>query len=120
MDIGTFALGNIILNRYPALSTLTHQATEPGRVQQNFQQVEMESSDMEALPCINSNAEANPQMETSRKGPGADSIQNGKGTTVTSSQVTPMDPVDDIQSPTRKSTSTINVCSQDSHSSKTD
>ena len=44
-----------------------------------------ESSDMEALPCFNSNAEANPQMETSRKGPGADSIQNGKGKTVTSS-----------------------------------
>ena len=33
MDIGIFTLGNIILNRYPALSTLTHQATEPGRVQ---------------------------------------------------------------------------------------
>ena len=120
MDKGTFTLGNIILNRYPALSTLTHQATEPGRVQQNFQQLEMESSDMEALPCFNSNAEANPQMEISRKGPGADSIQNGKGTTVTSSRVTPMDLVDDIQSPTRKSTSTINVHSQDSHSSKTD
>ena len=30
MDTGTFTLGNIILNRYPALSTLTHQATEPG------------------------------------------------------------------------------------------
>ena len=120
MDKGTFTLGNIILNRYPALSTLTHQATQPGRVQQNFQQLEMESSDMEALPCSNSNVKANPQMETSRKGPGADSIQNGKGTTVTSSRVTPMDPVDDIQSPTRKSTSTINVHSQDSHSSKTD
>ena len=120
MDKGTFTLGNIILNRYPAFSTLTHQATEPGRVQQNFQQLEMESSDMEALPCFNSNTEANPQMETSRKGPGADSIQNGKGTTVTSSRVTPMDPVDDIQPPTRKSTSTINVHSQDSHSSKTD
>ena len=120
MDIGTFTLGNIILNRYPALSTLTHQATEPGRVQQNFQQLEMESSNMEALPCFKSNAEANPQMETSRKGPGADSIQNGKDTTVTFSQVTPMGPVDDIQSPTRKSTSTINVHSQDSHSSKTD
>ena len=54
MDKGTFTLGNIILNRYPVLSTLTHQATEPGRVQQNFQQLEMESSDMEALPCFNS------------------------------------------------------------------
>ena len=120
MDTGTFTLGNIILNRYPALSTFTHQATEPGRVQQNFQQLKMESSNMEALPCFNSNAEATPQIETSRKGPGADSIQNGKGTTVTSSRVTPMGPVDDIQSPTRKSTSTINVHSQDSHSSKPD
>ena len=120
MDTGTFTLGNIILNRYPALSTLTHQATEPGRVQQNFQQLKMESSNMEALPCLNSNAEATPQMETSRKGSRANSIQNGKDTTVTSSRVTPMDPVDNIQSPTRKSTSTINVHSQDSHSSKTD
>ena len=85
MDTGTFTLGNIILNRYPALSTLTHQATEPGRVQQNFQQLKMESSNREALPCFNSNAEATPQMETSKKGPGADSIQNGKDTTVTSS-----------------------------------
>ena len=120
MDTGTFTLGNIILNRYPALSTLTHQATEPGRVQQNFQQLKMESSDMEALPCFNSNAEATPQMETSRKGPRADSIQNGKDTTVTSSRVTPMDPVDNIQPPTRKCISTINVHSQDSHSSKSD
>ena len=117
MDTGTFTSGNIILNRYPALSALTHQATEPGRVQQNFQQLKMESSNMEALPCFNSNAEATPQMETSRKEPGADSIQNGKDTTVTSSRVTPTDP---IQPPTRKCISTINVHSQDSHSSKTD
>ena len=85
MDTGTFTLGNIILNRYPALSTFTHQTTEPGRVQQNFQQLKMESSNMEALPGFNSNAEATPQMETSKKGPGADPIQNGKDTTVTSS-----------------------------------
>ena len=85
MDTGTFTLGNIILNRHPALSTFTHQATEPGRVQQNFQQLKMESSNMEALPCFNSNAEATTQMGTSKKGPGADSIQNGKDTTVTSS-----------------------------------
>ena len=117
---GTFTLGNIIPNRHPALSTLTHQATEPGRVQQNFQQLKMESSNMEAPPCFNSNAEATPQMETSKKGPRADSTQNGKDTTVTSSRVTPMDPVDDIQPPTRKCISTINVHSQDSHSSKTD
>ena len=37
MDTGTFTLGNIIPDRYPALSTFTHQATEPGRAQQNFQ-----------------------------------------------------------------------------------
>ena len=120
MDTGTFTLGKIILNRYSALSILTHQATEPGRVPQNFQQLKMESSDMEALPCFNSNAEATPQMETSRKGPGADWIQNGKDTTVTSSPVTPMDPVDNIQPPTRKCILTINVHSQDSHSSKSD
>ena len=116
MDTSTFTLGNIILNRYPALSTLTHQATEPGRVQQ----LKMESSNMKALPCFNYSAETTPQMETSKEGPGADSIQNGKDTTVTSSQATLMDPMDDIQPPTRKSTSTINVHSQDSHSSKTD
>ena len=120
MDTGAFTLGNIILNRYPALSTLTHQATEPGRVQQNFQQLMMESSNMEALPCFNSNAEATPQIETSRKGPGADSIQSGKDTTVTSSRVTTMDPMDDIQLPTRKCTSITNVHFQDSHSSKSD
>ena len=119
-DTGTFTLGNIILNRYPALSAHTHQAIEPGRVQQNFQQLKMESSNMEALPCFNFSAETTPQMETSRKGPRADSIQNGKDTTVTSSQVTPMDPVDDIQPPTRKCISTMNVHFQDSHSSKSD
>ena len=117
MDTGTFTLGNIILNRYPALNTLTHQATEPGRVQQNFQQLKMESSNMEALPCFNYSAETTPQMEISKKGPGADSTQNGKGITITSSQVTPMDP---IQSHTRECISTMNVHSQDSHSSKTD
>ena len=43
MDTGTFTLGTIILinflNRYSALSTLTHQATyyKPGIVHQNFQ-----------------------------------------------------------------------------------
>ena len=115
MDTGTSTLGNIILNRYP--STLTHQATELGRVQQNFQQLKMESSNMEALPYFNYSAEITPQMETSKKRPRADSTQNGKGTTVTSSRVTPMDP---IQSPTRECISTMNAHSQDSHSSKTD
>ena len=43
VDTGTFTLRTIILinflNRYSALSTLTHQATDskPGRVHQNFQ-----------------------------------------------------------------------------------
>ena len=116
MDTGTFTLGNIILNRYPALSTLTHQATEPGRVQQ----LKMESFNMKALPCFNYSAETTPQMETSKEGPRVDSIQNGKDTTVTSSRATLMDPTDDIQPPTRKCISTTNVHSQDSHSSKTD
>ena len=39
MDTGTFTLGNTILNRYPALSTHTHQG--------------MESSNMEAFPSVN-------------------------------------------------------------------
>ena len=87
MDSGAFTLGNIILNRHLALSALTHQATDfkPGRVPQNFQQLKMESSKMEALPYFNYSAETTPQMETSKKGPGADSTQNGKDTTVTSS-----------------------------------
>ena len=117
MDTGTFTLGNIILNRHPALSTLTH----PGRVQQNFQQLKMESSIMVALPCFNFNAEATTQMETSKKRPGADSIHNGKDIPVTSSQVTPIGPKDSIQLPARTSTHTLmSVHSQDSHSSKTD
>ena len=118
---GTFTLGNIILNRYPALSTLAHQATEPGRVQQNFQQLKMESSNMVALPCFNFNAEATTQMETSKKRPGADSIHNGKNIPVTPSRVTPVGPKDSIQLPLRTFTHTLmSVHSQDSHSSKTD
>ena len=126
MDTGTFTLGTNtlislnFLNRYSALSTLTHPEFKPGTVQQNFQQLKTESSNMEALPYFNYSAETTPQMETSKKGPRADSIQNGKNTTVTSSQVTPMDPVDGIQPSTRKCISTMNVHSQDSHSSKTD
>ena len=103
MDTGTFTLGNIILNRHPATSALTH----PGRVQQNFQQLKMESSNMVALPCFNFNAEATPQMETSKKRPRADSIHNGKDTPVTSSQVTPVGPKDSIQLPARTSTHTL-------------
>ena len=71
MDTGTFTLGNTILNRYPALSTHTHQG--------------MENSNTEAFLCFNFYADATPQMETSRQRPGADSTPSGKGTTVTSS-----------------------------------
>ena len=59
VDTGTFTLGNTILNRYPALSTHTHQG--------------MENSNTEAFPCFNYYADATPQMETSRQRPGADS-----------------------------------------------
>ena len=106
MDTGTFTLGNTILNRYPALSTHTYQG--------------MENSNMEALTSFNFYADATPQMETSRKGPGADSTPSGKDTTVTSSQVTPMDPMDDIQPPTRKCISPTSVHFQDSLSNKSD
>ena len=60
MDTGTFTSGSTTLNRHPMLSTLTH----PRRVSQNFQQLEMESSNMVALPCFNHNAEATTHKET--------------------------------------------------------
>ena len=104
MDTGTFTLGNTILNRYPALSTHTHQG--------------MENSNTEAFPCFNHYADATPQMETSRQRPGADSTPSGKDPTVTSSRVTPMDPMDDIQLPTRKCISSVHF--QDSLSNKSD
>ena len=104
MDTGTFTLGNTILNRYPALSTYTHQG--------------MENSNMEAFPCFNFYADATPQMETSRQRPGADSTPSGKDTIVTSSQVTPMDTMDDIQPPTRKCISQTSVHFQDSLSNQ--
>ena len=104
MDTGTCTLGNTILNRYPALSTQTHQG--------------MENSNIEAFSCFNYYADATPQMETSRQGPGADSTPSGKDTTVTTSQVTSMDPMDDIQLPTRKCISSVHF--QDSLSNKSD
>ena len=106
MDTGTFTLGNTILNRYPALSTHTHQG--------------MENSNTEAFPCFNFYADATPQMETSRQRPGADSTPSGKDTTATSSRVTPMDPMDDIKPPTRKCISQTSVYFQDSLSNKSD
>ena len=89
MDTGTFKLGTIILinflNRYPALSTLTHQATDykPKRVHQNFQQLKMENSNMKTFPHFNMNAETALQMDTSKEGPGANLIQKGKDIPVT-------------------------------------
>ena len=56
----TFTSGSTTLNRHSMLSTLTH----PRRVPQNFQQLEMESSNMVALPYFNHNAEATTHMET--------------------------------------------------------
>ena len=60
MDTGTFTSGSTTPNRHSMLSTLTH----PRRVPQNFQQLDMESSNMVALPCFNHNAEATTHMET--------------------------------------------------------
>ena len=60
MDICTFTSGSTTLSRHPMLSTLTH----PRRVPQNFQQLEMENSNMVVLPCFNYNAEATTYMET--------------------------------------------------------
>ena len=60
MDTGTFTSGSTTLNRHSMLSTLTH----PRRVPQNFQQLEMESSNTVALPCFKHNAEATTHMET--------------------------------------------------------
>ena len=102
MDTGTFTLGNTILDRYPALSTHTHQG--------------MENSNMETFPSFNFYADATLQMETSRKRPGADSTPSGKDTTDTSSRVTPIDPMDDIQPPTRKCISSVHF--QDSLSNQ--
>ena len=57
---GTFTSGSTTLNRHSMLSMLTH----PRRVPQNFQQLEMESSNMVVLPCFTHNAEATTHMET--------------------------------------------------------
>ena len=102
------------LNRYSVLSahlaaplsSLTHQATDykPRRVHQNFQRLEMENSNMEAFSHFNINAETTLQMDTSKKGSGANLIQKEKDIPVTDtfSRVTSMDPEDDIQLPFRK------------------
>ena len=112
VDTGTFTLGTIILinflNRYSALSALTHQTTGPGSVhQENFKK--MKISNMKALPYFNANAETTLQIDASKKGPRASLIQKGKDIPVTDtfitdtlSQATPMNPGDDIQLPIRK------------------
>ena len=56
----TFTSGSTTPNRHSMLGTLTH----PRRVPQNFQELEMESSNTVALPCFNHNAEATTHMET--------------------------------------------------------
>ena len=96
MDTGTFLLGMInFLNRYSALSTLTYQ--------ENFHRLNMEISNKEP-PYLNVNAETTLQVDDSKKGPRASLIIKGKHIPVTDtfSQVTPMNPEDDIQLPIRK------------------
>ena len=86
---------------------------------------------MEAFPHFNVNAETTLQTNASKKGPRANLIQKGKDIPVsdTLSQVTPMNPEDDIQLPIRKAnmiTTHISTCilmsvqSQDSLSNKLD
>ena len=109
VDTGTFTLGMInFLNRYSALSTLTYQ--------ENFHQLNMDISDMKALPYFNANAETTLQMDASKKGPGASLIQKGKDIPVTDtfitdtlSQATPMNPGDNIQIPI-KTANMITTC----------
>ena len=62
VDTLTFTPGSTTPSRHSMLSTLTH----PRRVPQNFQQLEMESSNMVALPCSTHNAEATTHVETSK------------------------------------------------------
>ena len=62
VDTCTFTPGSNTPSRHSMLSTLTH----PRRVPQNFQQLEMESSNIVALPCFTHNAEATTHPETSK------------------------------------------------------
>ena len=63
---------------------------------------------MKGPPYLNVNGETTLQMDASKKGPGASLIQKGKDIPVTDtfSQVTPMNPEDDIQLPIRKANMT--------------
>ena len=58
----TFIPGSTTPSRHSMLSTPTH----PRKVPQNFQQLEMESSNMVVLPGFNHNAEATTHIETSK------------------------------------------------------
>ena len=62
VDTCTFIPGSTAPSRHSMLSTPTHLRKVP----QNFQQLEMESSNMVALPGFNHNAEATTHIETSR------------------------------------------------------
>ena len=62
MDTCTFTSGSTTPSRHSMLSTPTHLR----RVPQNFQQLEMESSNMVALTDFNHNAEATTHIETSK------------------------------------------------------
>ena len=62
VDTCTFIPGSTTLSRHSMLITPTH----PRRVPQNFQQLEMESSSMVALPSFNHNAETTTYVETSK------------------------------------------------------
>ena len=62
VDTCTFTPGSTTPSRHSMLSIPTH----PRIVPQNFQQLEMESSNMVALPGFNHNAEATTYVETSR------------------------------------------------------
>ena len=77
------------LNRYSALSAhltaplsaLTHQVTDykPGKVHfENFNQIKLEISNMNALPYFDVNAETTLQMDASKKGLRACLLQKGK------------------------------------------
>ena len=62
------------LSRYSAPSALMHQATDykPGKTHfENFNRLEMEISNMKALPYFDVNAETTLQMDASKKGLGA-------------------------------------------------
>ena len=62
VDTCTFTSGSTAPSRHSMLSIPTH----PRKVQQNFEQLEKESSNTVALPGFNRNADATTHVETSR------------------------------------------------------